>query len=99
MATYEEIAPIISGAGISRSSVENYFESLPEATSPPEPPEITTNKIVAVADAYLETGIEASGGLLKIATQAKLTVSQVKSIIREIDKLKSIWEADQDDLG
>lgn len=96
MATYEELAPIISGTGITRNQVETYFENLPEPPSPPSPPEITSAKIVAMANIYFEpVGIEKRNGLLKVAQEVGLWPSQCKSIIAEIEALFGVWSAEE----
>ena len=41
MVTYPELAPIISDAGITRTSVETYFANLPAAPEPKPEPVIT----------------------------------------------------------
>jgi hypothetical protein len=95
MATYEELAPIISGTGITRAQVETYFEGLPEPPVPPTPPEITSAKIVALANIYFEPrGIEKRNGLLKVAKEVGLWPSQCRTIIAEIQTLFGVWSAE-----
>jgi len=91
MATYPEIAPIISSTGTTKTSINDYFSNLPGLPEPPEPPVITKAKIVIIADAYLIDGIEKSNGTQGIATKAGLLAWQVKAVIREIEALKSLW--------
>jgi hypothetical protein len=95
MATYAEIAPIIEGAGIKKTAVENYFENLPEPKEQPEPPAITKSKIVGVADAYLVQGLSRAGGIADIASSVGLLPYQVKAIIKELNILKAAWDLAQ----
>ena len=88
MATYTEMAPIISGVGIGSSAVINYFENLPVPPAPPEDPEITVAKIVILADLYFA---EESTGLTALARAASLNKSQVKAIINELQVLYGFW--------
>lgn len=88
MTTYVEMAPIISGVGIGSAAVINYFENLPEPPNPPEDPEITTAKIVILADLYFA---EESIGLTALARASSLNKSQVKAIISELQVLYSAW--------
>lgn len=82
--TYEEIAPIVSGTGITKSAVENYFKNVEAPKEPAALPEVTKAKAVKVADALF-------GGkdfaLVQLASDAELTVGQVKAIIKEIKAL------------
>jgi len=94
MATYEDMAPIISGAGIAQNAVVTYFENIPEAPAPTPDPEITSQKIVALANIRFEAaGIEKRNGLVNVAREVGLTVAQCKSIPAEIDTLFGAWSA------
>ena len=93
MATYTEMAPIIQGTGVTKTSVDNYFENLPEPPAPSVDPAITKAKIVIVANAYLVDGIEKSNGFNGIVRLSGLRKHQVKAIIREINILKAAWDA------
>lgn len=93
MATYAELAPIISGTGITRNQVETYFENLPDPPDPPTPPTITSSKVVDLANIYFEaSGVEKRGGLRQVAIEVGLWVSQCKAIIDEIKVLKVVWD-------
>lgn len=97
MATYEEMAPIISGAGIAQNAVVTYFENIPAAPEPTPDPAITSQKIVALANIRFEpAGIERRNGLAKVAQEIGLTVAQCKSILAEIDVLFGAWSASQE---
>ena len=94
--TFTEIAPILSEAGIAKSAVETYFSNLPEPPEPKPLPTITKAKIVTIANKYFEDGkmnFENHGGYLGVAQEVGLTSSQVKQIVREIEKCYAIWSA------
>ena len=89
---FEDIAPTISGLGITETQVNNYFENIPDPPEPPTPPTITTLKVTAIADAIYVDGIEAHNGIKKLAQEVGLTTSQVKMLIREMQAAKALWE-------
>lgn len=92
MATYQELAPIISGTGITRAAVETYFENLPQPPEPTPDPVITAPKIQALANIYFTPhGIENANGLAKVARTVGLTEAQCKAIIKEIETLYGVW--------
>ena len=93
--TYPELAPIISGTGITRTAVETYFSNLPEPPPPPEPPAITKAKVQTIANKYFEDGkmnFEKHNGVLSVAQEVGLTADQVKAIVREIEVLYQVWQ-------
>ena len=92
--TYEEIAPLISGTGITKTAVENYFNNLPEPASAPEAPAITKTKVQAIAD-KLFGGEDFS--ISKLASEQDLNTSQVKAIIKELKALQAAYNANQED--
>lgn len=94
--SYEEKAPIISGTGIKKTQVDNYFSNMPTKPAPQPEPSITKTKVQAVADAYYgASGIEASGGVKKLASTVGLTTDQVKAIVKELDVLYGTWLEEQ----
>ncbi len=97
MSTFQELAPIISGVGIARSAVENYFSNIPEAPEPQPEPTITQAKIVLVANMRFDglRGIEKNGGIDAMAKAVNLTARQVKSILKEIEVLFASWQKAQ----
>jgi len=86
--TYEELAPVVSSTGITKSAVETYFENVEEPQAPAELPEVTKPKIVAIADA-LFSGEDFA--LVQLASDVQLTVGQVKTIIKEINGLHNAY--------
>lgn len=95
MATFEEIAPTIAGLGVTETQANNYLDNAPEPPPANPDPEITLQKAKAVADAFYVTGIEAAGGIHKLAQTVKLKIHQVKTIIREIEAWKAEREANE----
>lgn len=94
MSTFAELAPIISGAGITKTQADNYFANIPEKPAPQPDPTITKAKIVTIANAlYKGGGIEGAGGIKKLASDAELNVSQVKQIIKELEVLHSEYKS------
>ena len=91
MATYAELAPIIQGTGVTKTSVENFFGNLPEPTEGAPLPSITKAKVTAVANAYLVDGFDSHGGFRKFCSATKLKKPQVLVIIKEINVLKAAW--------
>lgn len=96
--SYSTLAPIISGVGIAQNSVDTYFDNLEEPTPSLPPPEITSQKIVALANIYFEDGQVGKGvttrnGLIHVARIVDLTVSQVKMIISEFNRLYAAWSS------
>lgn len=94
MATYAEIAPLISGTGITKTAVETYFSNLPEPMQAPEPPAITKAKVQALANKVYDglDGIAKHGGMVTIAREIGLSPSQVKQLINEMNMLKAAWD-------
>lgn len=93
MSTFQEIAPIVSGAGITQEGVENYFANIPVKPELQPEPEITKAKITAVADKYFSgKKLSEFGGIIQVASDAGLSPSQVKNIIQEFNKLYTVWE-------
>ena len=95
MAQYEDVAPIISGVGISQSAVENYFNNIPEPPTPAPEPTITSGKCLIVANCYFE-GMSKHNGILGVARKAKLSTAQVKAILKEIKDLYALWKEQQE---
>lgn len=91
---YEDIAPTISGTGITQNQVDAYFSALPAAPVTPPPPAITSALVQAVADKVFDGlgGIQKHGGITKIAQDVGLTTDQVKGIIKELYALKAAWD-------
>jgi hypothetical protein len=92
MATYEEIAPMISTAGITLTQIDNYIANIEEPTQPPEPTPPTAQQCKNVADAYFGR-IDKFGGIRNVAWGNSLTIEQVKTIIAEI-KAVVAWRAE-----
>lgn len=94
--TFSDLAPTVSGVGITKSAVETYFSNLPEAAAPKELPTVTKAKVQTIADKYFEDGkmnFEKHNGVLSVAQEVGLTVGQVKQIVREIEACYAIWSA------
>ncbi len=92
MAIFAEIAPTLSGAGITEAQANTYLDNKPQPPAAPTIPEVTFVKVKAVADAYYVTGIENAGGVYKVAQDQKLLVSQVVALLEEM----AAWEAARD---
>ena len=95
--SFEDIAPIISGLGVTETQANTFFENKIKPPVPPVVPEITKQKAVAIAQAIYETGIEEAGGIKKLAQAVKLRTSQVKMIIRELRALEAAWSAENEE--
>jgi len=91
---WEDIAPILASVGITKPQVESFFENQEDPPAPNPDPEITKAKIVAVVTAYYSPGgIEAAGGVMKLAQKNKLKIHQLKAIMAEVKKLEAMWDA------
>lgn len=94
--SYSDLAPIISGAGISQNQVENYFNNLPTQPEPQPEPIITVQKIQALANIYYNGDDLANhGGLKQVASDVGLSTDQAKLLIQEFDKLFAAWQSQQ----
>ena len=91
--SFEETAPTLASVGITEIQVYNFFDNQIQPTEPQPLPPITKPKIVVVAKAYYEIGIEESGGIIAVARDARLTPGQVKTIASELKALEAIWSA------
>ena len=88
--TYPELAPTISGTGITKTQVETYFENMPAAPTPTPLPDITKAKIQIVANKKFSGDTFTIG---ELANEADLTPVQVKTILKELDVLYGEWNA------
>ena len=91
----EDIAPILAGLGVTQVQVDNFFENQILPPAAPVLPTITRPKAIAIAQALYVTGIEAAGGIKKLAQTVRLTTSQVKAIISELEALEAEWRDEQ----
>ena len=82
--TYQETAPVVSATGITKTQVETYFSNVVETTTPQDLPNITKTKVQAIADKMF-SGEDFSP--IQLASDVKLAVSQVKTIMKEITSL------------
>lgn len=89
---FEDLALTIFDLGVTEGQINNYFENIPQPPASPEPSPITTQKVVAIANALYVIGIEAAGGIKKLSQAVKLKTSQVKMIIKELEALKAVWD-------
>ena len=87
MATYPEIAPILSGLGITKTLVNTALDSVPVPGDPAPLPNVTKSKATAVMNAYLGTNTPKS--FRNISREVGLKLSQVKEIVKEIEAVKS----------
>jgi len=96
MPTYAELAPTISGAGVTKAQARNYFASIPEKPAAQPEPSVTKSKVVAIANAlFSASGLKGAGGIKQIASDNDLTTGQVKTILKEIDVLHADYLAKQ----
>jgi len=93
------MAPIMSGLGITRTQVNNYFSDQPKPSASPKPPTITKANVLAITVAIYETGIEKAGGIKKLSLSLKLRTSQVKQVIAELATAKSAYDKEQAELA
>lgn len=85
----QELAPTIASVGITQTQVNTYFDNLPDPKPDPVPPEITKEKVVALADLVFDgrNGVEKHGGYGNLAVEVGLTKSQVKTLVAEMNAL------------
>ena len=98
---WEDIAPILNSVGVTQEQTETFFEN--NAPDPPAytPPEITKQKVVAIAqvmfDGVHQNGIEHyPGGIARLAQDNKLTLGQARAIVDEIKRLFGLWKEQQE---
>ena len=95
--TLSDIAPTISSLGITQTQVNTYFENKIQPPAQPEAPVITKEKVISVANALYVDGIETHNGLLGLAQEVGLKVSQVKLLVKEIKALEAEWNSTQEE--
>ena len=90
---YSDIAPIVSGTGITKTQVETYFTNLEAPAEAVEAPKVTKVNVQKIAN-KLYSGEAFS--ISKLAGGQGLNTSQVKTIIKEIKALESAYNASQE---
>ena len=98
---YINVAPMIMGIGeFTLEQIETKLENLPEPPVPSPEPEITKAKIVGIFNLIFNSydprkAVVEAGGYSGIASQAGLTVSQVRTIIREMKAVFGLYKSEQ----
>ena len=100
---YINIAPIIMNIGeFTLEQIETKLESLPSAPEPSPEPEITKTKIVGIFNLIFASydprkAIVDAGGYAGIAKQANLSISQVRTIIKEMKAVLALYKSEQEE--
>ena len=98
---YINIAPTIMSIGeFTLEQIETKLESLPSAPEPNPEPEITKAKVVGIFNLIFNSydprkAIVDAGGYAGIAQQAGLSMSQVKTIVKEIKAVLGLYRSEQ----
>ena len=98
---YIDVAPTVMGIGeFSLVAIENKLAAIPDPPAPPTPPTITRAKVISIFNTVFEfhsaiVGIQAAGGIKKIAKAVNLWSSQVVLIIRELAAMNALYDSEQ----